>query len=148
MNHDQNFKNLILDYPRQALEFFAPAEAAAIPIVARILPVHQEQLQEQLGVAVERHLAQSPLKEAIMGPVQKAYEEGFREGMQQAIRQQTKENIQLGLELKFGVQGLELMPEIRQIQNMDVLQNIFEGLKVAKNLEELKSIYQTPERGH
>jgi len=27
MNHDQNFKNLILDYPRQALEFFAPMVA-------------------------------------------------------------------------------------------------------------------------
>ncbi|WPL23629.1 hypothetical protein Thiofri_03823 [Thiorhodovibrio frisius] len=23
MNHDQNFKNLILDYPRQAIEFAA-----------------------------------------------------------------------------------------------------------------------------
>jgi len=49
MNHDQNFKNLILDYLRQALEFFAPAEAAAIPTVAHILPVRQEQLQERLG---------------------------------------------------------------------------------------------------
>lgn len=25
--HDQNFKDLILDYPRQALELFAPEEA-------------------------------------------------------------------------------------------------------------------------
>jgi len=312
MSHDQNFKNLILDYSRQALEFFAPAEAAAIPTVARILPVRQEQLQERLGerfreldvpllvewsdgaqeailfileeesdvrrfsihrlahycldlaellgiervvpvviflkpgaypqelrlggtqqvylsfsfvacdlgrlsvedylhsrnivarlnlpnlrmrpeqrveiylcaqeglaelepdlekrlkyidfiaqyanlseaeqASYERRLAQSPLQEAIMGPVQKAREEGFREGMQQgmqqAIQQKTMEGIQLGLELKFGVQGLELMPEIRQIQNIDVLQNIFEGLKVAKNLEELKSIYQVAERSH
>jgi len=28
MSHDQNFKNLILDYPHQALAFFAPDEAA------------------------------------------------------------------------------------------------------------------------
>jgi len=25
MSHDQNFKNLILDYPRQAIAFFAAA---------------------------------------------------------------------------------------------------------------------------
>ncbi|WPL17908.1 hypothetical protein Thiowin_02951 [Thiorhodovibrio winogradskyi] len=50
MSHDQNFKNLILDYPRQAVELFAPLEAASIhdPEV-RILPVREEQLQERLG---------------------------------------------------------------------------------------------------
>ena len=50
MNHDQNFKNLILDYPRQALEFFAAAEARHIEWeTARITPVRQEQVQERLG---------------------------------------------------------------------------------------------------
>lgn len=49
MNHDQNFKNLILDYPHQALRFFAAAEAASIDEAARILPIRQEQLQERLG---------------------------------------------------------------------------------------------------
>jgi len=41
MNHDQNFKNLILDYPRQALAFFAADEADAVG-AARITPVRQE----------------------------------------------------------------------------------------------------------
>ncbi|MDY6890717.1 MAG: hypothetical protein SVU24_03810, partial [Pseudomonadota bacterium] len=49
MSHDQNFKNLILDYPRKALEFFAAEEAAAIDATARILPLRQEQLKERLG---------------------------------------------------------------------------------------------------
>nr|VFJ93874.1 MAG: Putative transposase, YhgA-like [Candidatus Kentron sp. LFY] len=49
VSHDQNFKNLILDYPRAALEFFAFEEAATIPATARITPVRQEQLQDRLG---------------------------------------------------------------------------------------------------
>lgn len=49
MSHDQNFKNLILDYPRQALAFFAAEEAAAVDETARITPIRQEQLQERLG---------------------------------------------------------------------------------------------------
>ncbi len=49
MSHDQNFKNLILDYPRQALAFYAAAEAAGIDEDARIVPIRQEQLQERLG---------------------------------------------------------------------------------------------------
>ena len=49
MDHDQNFKNLILDYPRPALNFFAKPEAEFIPDESRILPVRQEQLQDRLG---------------------------------------------------------------------------------------------------
>jgi hypothetical protein len=49
MMHDQNFKNLILDYPREAIALFAAAEAQAIHADARVTPVRQEQLQERLG---------------------------------------------------------------------------------------------------
>ena len=49
VSHDQNFKNLILDYPRDALAFFAPAEAPTPDDSVRIIPARQEQLQERLG---------------------------------------------------------------------------------------------------
>ena len=49
VNHDQNFKNLILDYPLDALALFAPEEAPARNDPVRILPVRQEQLKERLG---------------------------------------------------------------------------------------------------
>jgi len=48
MSHDQNFKNLLLDYLHQALAFFAATEADAIE-TAHITPVRQEQFQERLG---------------------------------------------------------------------------------------------------
>jgi len=48
MSHDQNFKNLLLDHPHQALAFFAATEADKIS-AARITPLRQEQLQERLG---------------------------------------------------------------------------------------------------
>ncbi|MCC5873650.1 MAG: hypothetical protein JJU22_14710 [Gammaproteobacteria bacterium] len=49
MDHDPNFKNLILDYPRQALELFAAAHAAGLDAGAVVTPVRQEQLQAHLG---------------------------------------------------------------------------------------------------
>ena len=49
MSHDQNFKNLILDYPRQAIEFAAASEAAKLDDSVRILPLREEQLKERLG---------------------------------------------------------------------------------------------------
>ncbi len=47
--HDQNFKNLIIDYPRQSLEFFAAEEARDMTPDVRITPVRQEQLKDRLG---------------------------------------------------------------------------------------------------
>jgi hypothetical protein len=49
MSHDQNFKNLILDYPHAAVSFFAESEASGIDVDVRILPIREEQLQERLG---------------------------------------------------------------------------------------------------
>ncbi|MFP4146125.1 MAG: hypothetical protein ACLFSI_00230 [Halorhodospira sp.] len=47
-DHDQDFKNLIVDYPREAISFFAAQEAARVDESPRILPIRQEQLKERL----------------------------------------------------------------------------------------------------
>ncbi|MCY3819348.1 MAG: DUF4351 domain-containing protein [Gammaproteobacteria bacterium] len=49
VSHDQNFKNPILDYPRDALAFFGGDEAPLVQDDVRIIPIRQEQLQERLG---------------------------------------------------------------------------------------------------
>jgi len=48
-SHDQNFKNLILDYPREAIAFLAAEEAHAIDAGCRIVPLREEQFKERLG---------------------------------------------------------------------------------------------------
>ncbi|MBZ2188585.1 hypothetical protein K8B33_05725 [Alcanivorax sp. JB21] len=48
-SHDQNFKNLILDYPRQALELFAPDEAAHLGEEVTFTPIREEQLKDRLS---------------------------------------------------------------------------------------------------
>ena len=49
ISHDQNFKNLILDYPRDALSFFAAPEAPLPEDSVQITPIRQELLQERFG---------------------------------------------------------------------------------------------------
>ena len=49
VSHDQNFKNLIVEYPRAALEFLAPEEAPREDDAVRVMPVREEQLQGRLG---------------------------------------------------------------------------------------------------
>lgn len=53
--------------------------------------------------------------------------------------------IELGLELKFGTQGLQLMPEISQITDVNALTAIQQGLWTMNTLEEIRHIYRVNE---
>ncbi|MDL1972901.1 MAG: hypothetical protein LWW78_06625, partial [Deltaproteobacteria bacterium] len=50
--------------------------------------------------------------------------------------------VKLGLELKFGTEGLKIYPEIEEIDDVDVLEAISEAIRSAKNIEEIKEIYE------
>ena len=49
VSHDQNFKNLIIDYPRQAIELFASEVALLLDDTVKITPIRQELLKDRLG---------------------------------------------------------------------------------------------------
>ena len=49
MSHDQNFKNLILAYPREALAFFLPEEGFTLDGSFTVRPLRQELPKRRLG---------------------------------------------------------------------------------------------------
>lgn len=69
----------------------------------------------------------------------------YQEILQQGEIRGLLSGIELGLELKFGSDGLELMPEISQIADINVLREIREGLRTINNLEEIRQIYKVSE---
>lgn len=73
----------------------------------------------------------------------RAIKRGLEQGIEQGSRQELYAGIELGLELKFGVEGLELMPEIREITDINILKSIRSGIKLAKSLDEMRQIYST-----
>ena len=80
MDHDQNFKNLILDYPRESLEFFASEEAAGVDAGVRITPIRQEQLKDRLGDSFRE----------LDTPLLVEWPDGRREGLLFVIEEETK----------------------------------------------------------
>jgi predicted transposase YdaD len=76
---------------------------------------------------------------------QEILKEGEQRGEQRGLRQGLLSGIELALELKFGAEGLELMPEISQIQDVGVLRAIQEGLRTINSLDELREIYRVSE---
>jgi hypothetical protein len=49
--------------------------------------------------------------------------------MQQGMQQGLLSGIELALELKFGTEGLQLMPEISNIQDVERLKAIAQAIK-------------------
>ena len=68
-------------------------------------------------------------------------EKGKREGKVEGKKEGILELIEVTLEIKFGVEGLEILPEISQIQDLDVLRAVVTGIKTKNTLEELRKIY-------
>ncbi len=58
------------------------------------------------------------------------------------IRQGLLEGIELGLELKFGTEGLDLLPEISEIRDVEQLRAILTSLRTVNTLEDLRQLYQ------
>lgn len=50
--------------------------------------------------------------------------------------------VSVPLDLKFGGEGLNLIPEIREIDDIDMLKSIRSKIKPAKSLDDLRAIYQ------
>ncbi|WP_244918004.1 hypothetical protein [Nostoc linckia] len=65
-------------------------------------------------------------------------------GIGQGIREGLFKGIEITLEIKFGIgnEGLTILPEISQIQNIEILNAILSSIKTVNTLEELRQIYQ------
>ena len=67
---------------------------------------------------------------------------GEQRGERRGLRQGLLDGIELALELRFGLDGLRLLPEIAKIEDVDVLKAVHEGLRRAETPEALRRLYQ------
>lgn len=58
------------------------------------------------------------------------------------IRQGLLKGIELGLKLKFGPEGLGILPEISELQDVNLLSAILDGLETVSTVDELRQLYQ------
>ncbi|WGV29130.1 cytosolic protein [Halotia branconii] len=59
------------------------------------------------------------------------------------IRQGLLKGIALGLKLKFGSPGQDLLSEIEQIEDVSLLESILEAIDTANTVDELRSFYES-----
>lgn len=81
-------------------------------------------------------------QELVQQGVQQGLQQGLQQGEQRGLRQGLLDGIELALELRFGLDGLRLLPEIAKIEDVDVLKAVHEGLRRAETPEALRRLYQ------
>ena len=103
------------------------------------------EMQQELQKA---HQEAQRVRQEMTQEVQKAYQETqkVRQEAQAKERLGLLSSIELGLELKFGKEGLRLFNEMQQIQEMSLLSAIRAATGFVSDLGELRSpyIYQPP----
>ena len=83
-------------------------------------------------------------KEGMEQGIREGLQQGMQQGMQQGIREGIREGllsaISLGLELKFGIEGLKLYERIGQTSSVEKLRAIKDAIRAAKDLKEIESL--------
>jgi hypothetical protein len=69
--------------------------------------------------------------------------EGLMEqGRVDGLREGILESIGIVLELKFGAQGLQLLPELQQIADVDLLRQVQWSLRTVATVAQVRALYQ------
>lgn len=79
--------------------------------------------------------------------IEKGLQQGLPQGLQQGRREELLAGIELALELKFGRDGLALMPELQSIEDIALLQAVRAQIKPAGTPDDLRRVYQTQPPG-
>jgi predicted transposase YdaD len=69
-------------------------------------------------------------------------QEGEKIGRKEGRQEGLLEGISTGLELKFGTEGLQLMPEIQALDSLETLEAILKAIKTVKTIDELRQVYR------
>ena len=94
------------------------------------------------GDEVMLTLAEKWKQEGLQQGRQEGRQEGRQVGLQQGIQTGLLDGIEVSLDIKFGVDGLRLLPEICKIKDIDTLKAVQAALRTVHTTEELRRVYQ------
>jgi len=76
--------------------------------------------------------------------IEQGIERGIEQGIEQGSRIELLAAIELGLELRFGVSGLRLLPEVQKIRDIEMLRILRGALRTAPTLDDWHRLLVIP----
>jgi len=100
----------------------------------------EEERQMPYITSVERRALERGRQEGRQEGRQQGHQEGHQEGRLEGEVSGLQEGIELALELKFGDDGLALMPMVREVRKPELLRSIRQTLRTAETLESVRNL--------
>lgn len=97
---------------------------------------------ESLLVEEGRDIMKTLAEEWLEQGREEGLKRGLEQGLQQGLRQGLLEAIALGLDLKFGADGLRLLPDLYAIQDVAILRAVSQALRSVTTPDELQRVYR------
>lgn len=101
--------------------------------------VEDKVLREEVE-KMERTMAQELIEEGMKAGLKQGLQQGKIEGKIEGRIEGLQEAISLGLEIKFGNDGLTLLENIIKIDSIEKLEDIMKALKVSTKVDEIKKL--------
>jgi hypothetical protein len=106
----------------------------------KLIAAVQETFTDKEEVIVTT-LAEKWMRQGIEKGLKEGLEQGIQQGRAEAKREALISGIEVGLDLRFGAEGLRILPEILKIEDAGVLRAILTGIRTEKTLTEIRYIY-------
>jgi predicted transposase/invertase (TIGR01784 family) len=84
---------------------------------------------------------QQGIEQGLQRGMQQGLQQGMERGMREGVREGLLAGIKLGLKLRFGDDGLAMLPEIYKIEDADVLRTVHEALETVRKPSDLRRFY-------
>jgi flagellar biosynthesis/type III secretory pathway protein FliH len=94
------------------------------------------------GEAMMGTIAEKWIEQGIQKGLELGRQEGLEQGLERGRRQGLLDGIELALELRFGADGLRLVPEIAEVEDANVLRAIHTSIRQVTSPDELRRIYR------
>jgi flagellar biosynthesis/type III secretory pathway protein FliH len=105
------------------------------------LQQYEEEKQMPYITSVERIGMKRGMEQGLQQGLQQGREEGIQQGMERGWERGLRFGIRGMLKVRFGTEGLALMKEIEQIEDVTLLEKIHEALEHVETLDEVRKVY-------
>jgi len=72
--------------------------------------------------------------------IEEGMEKGLKQGLQQGKKEGLYDAISLGLEIKFGTDGLALLEKVLKVESIEKLEVIKKAIKISNKIEDIKKL--------
>lgn len=102
---------------------------------------YEEEKRMPFLTTPERIGREEGLAEGLAQGLSQGISQGLSQGLSQGISQGVIQGIEVALQIKFGEEGLRLMPEIRQIRDQEKLEAVLRAVATAASPQDLRRMW-------